>query len=636
MKIKQIAGRGYETGKSRITTGIMAVIFLASNIMSFSTVVYAAEPTVSVDEAAYINLNYYGSISEVNIVKGVSLNGLTQFKDYGNYVAVSNMSTYDQPVIEADGVKWNLENTAENKRFYYNCKVKNDAIELPWTVDVSYKLNGVPSKAETLAGASGVIEININVKPNLKAKDYYKNNMLLQAAAYINMEDTYSLDAPGSQLQSAGTYKAVVFAALPGEEDTYTIRIGTKSFETKGITITMMPGTLKQLEDIKEIKDAKDTLNDSFDAIYTSMNDVLNTMDSMKAGLSELQSGTAGLEDARSTFSSGKDQMNEYADIVLHDLKAANEQLKKIIPYFKTAQSMIKDIRNNINEIDDSLKDLADPLDETKSSISSLRKDLKALDKMLADLNTQIEAALTSLGTVASAGGATLWEQAELQGWANIAEVPANYSENISSLLDHMQSLSSATIGVINITETLIDEINNLNDTLNSYYDNTINLLRDCQKLNTLLNKSIDSTVVFFTYTKTLLKTSGDKLNEATETSLKGMSDILEKSITGLGSIPTMRNVNNTINQTIDKEFDKFENENKFLNLDAKAKLISFTSDNNPTPASIQIIMRTKEINIDDKGSDNLDLETNEDDIGIMGRIKDLFKKILGVFHISL
>ncbi|MEN6327460.1 MAG: hypothetical protein ABFD18_14810, partial [Syntrophomonas sp.] len=492
--------------------------------------------------------------------------------------------------------------------------------------------NGVPCKADTLAGASGVVEININVKPNPKAKEYYRNNMILQTAAYIDMEDTYSLDAPGSQLQSAGTYKAVVFAALPGEEDTFTIRIGTKSFETEGITMLMIPGTLKQLEDIKEFKESKDTLYDSFSAINTSMNDVLNTMDSMNEGLAELQSGTAGLEEARSSFSNGKDQMNEYADTALSDLSSANAQLKNIIPYYKTEQKMIKKMRKDINQIVDSLNDLEDPLDETKSSISATRSDLNALDNMLGELNSQIETALTNLGALAAVGQATPYEATELQGQAKIAAVLANYSSNVSSLLTEMQEMGTTTREIINVTEDLIDETNDLNDTLNSYSDDMIKLLGDCQDLTMLFNTSINSTVMYLTYTKSLLQTSGDILDKASETSLNGMSDLLGKSIIGLGSIPTMRYANNTIKETIDKEFDKYEDENKFLNLDAKAKLISFTSDKNPTPSSTQIILRTKEISIDNN-DDNADLETQKADIGVIARIKNLFNKILGIFQ---
>ena len=65
----------------RIMAAGMAAVTLCTSLVSAP--VYAAEASVSVDEAMYVNLDYYGSVDKVNVVKGVSLNGLTSFTDYG-------------------------------------------------------------------------------------------------------------------------------------------------------------------------------------------------------------------------------------------------------------------------------------------------------------------------------------------------------------------------------------------------------------------------------------------------------------------------------------------------------------------------------------------------------------------------
>lgn len=58
---------------------------------------YAAAPTVETDEAVYINMDYYGVPTNTRIVKGVNLNGHTEFTDFGDYKDVYNMSTFDEP-----------------------------------------------------------------------------------------------------------------------------------------------------------------------------------------------------------------------------------------------------------------------------------------------------------------------------------------------------------------------------------------------------------------------------------------------------------------------------------------------------------------------------------------------------------
>jgi ABC-type transporter Mla subunit MlaD len=610
---------------------------LFAGVLAFSLILPlgpadASPPSVSTDEAVYVNMDYYGGIEDVSVVKGCSLNGISQFQDYGDYESVTNMSTYDQPIITPDGVQWNLGSSSGTQRFYYNCKVRNDAIILPWNIDVSYKLNGVPCQAESLAGASGLVEINIKVEPNDAAKPYYKNNMLLQVATYINTENAYSFDAPGSQLQAVGTYKAVLFAALPGESDNYTIRIGTDSFESKGITMMMIPGTLKQLEDIKDIKEAKDTLQDSYNAIYSSMNDVLNTMDSMSSGLSDLKTGVEGTEDARSTFSAGKDQMYKYGDTALEDLDATNQQLKKLIPYFKTGQNMTRDISKKIDNIVDTMQQLQDPLTDASSSLDTTHEDLESLQDMLNTLNGQIEDTLTNLGDVASVGMATPYEGTQLQGEAEMAQTLGENSDKIDSLLAEAAAMTETTNEIISITQDLIDQTADLDNTLDSYNDDLIDLLGDCQTLTKLMSNSLDSSLTFLKYSKNLVQVSGDKLDNASASSLKGLTDILDKSILGLGSIPTMRNANNTIKMTLDREFDKFEKENQFLNLDATASLVSFTSDKNPPPSSAQIILRTKEISLDSGKSGISDLEPGKTNVGFVARIKNLWKKIVEIF----
>ncbi|MGI6468669.1 MAG: hypothetical protein ACOX0Q_06620 [Syntrophomonadaceae bacterium] len=63
--------------------------------------------------------------------------------------------------------------------------------------------------------------------------------------------------------------------------------------------------------------------------------------------------------------------------------------------------------------------------------------------------------------------------------------------------------------------------------------------------------------------------------------------------------------------------------------MDATAELISFTSDKNPPPTSIQIVLRTQEISLDDGDDNSGDLEPPQQNIGFLARLKNLFNKLL-------
>ena len=48
------------------------------------------------------------------------------------------------------------------------------------------------------------------------------------------------------------------------------IGIGSDKFETSGVIMAMVPGTVKDLEHIVDLKDAKDTWKDAGDQLYDS------------------------------------------------------------------------------------------------------------------------------------------------------------------------------------------------------------------------------------------------------------------------------------------------------------------------------------------------------------------------------
>ena len=104
--------------------------------------------------------------------------------------------------------------------------------------------------------------------------------------------------------------------------------------------------------------------------------------------------------------------------------------------------------------------------------------------------------------------------------------------------------------------------------------------------------------------------------------------ELIDKGIDMTDESDTLNNSNNIIKNTLDDEINKIEDDSNILNMDYEESLKSFTSDKNPSPESVQVIMRTQEITIDDNDESNEDLENEKADDGIIGRILNIFKKI--------
>lgn len=681
-------------------------------IISLNSIdVYAAPAEISTDEAVYANLDYYGNITDLSIVKGVGLNGKKEFTDYGQYTDVINMSNYIKPKINEDSVTWNMNDMDTKGRFYYECVLKNKDIEMPWTFDVSYKLNGVPQNAEDIAGKSGVVEISVKAIPNDNISDYYKNNMILQVICIINMDDTLSIEAPGAQLQSAGTYKGIIFFGLPGEENTFDMRIGTESFESNGIEMTMIPGRSDQLEEIKNIRDVKDAVKDSLDSINKSLNSVFGTFGHMSDGLDKVQNGLEQLNESRETINNSTGEIYDNTDELIKKLDEINSEVNTIIPYFTTASQCVTDINadtneiintvlelrsqiekyktsltniksymtkyqkmiNNLSRLDDDTHDVLDDLrDELKElqdntegmsrNLGKIRKDIKEVKDKVDDAgknikdvrdkvhNEKIKDAVqqavdkcdeisgsikkVSNGTkdaeniAESAGDIAETLQEAIDTLENYYNIINDESKNTGDLLKEVKRVSTNMIDTLYTADQLIENSETLNDTANNYYNDCISVLKLTQELNVSINGAVSDTSQLIGSIESLLRSNQEKLNFSAKDTLEGLIDIIDKGIDLTGDSDDLKETNNTVKNMLDDEIDKIEDRSNLLNMDYEEPLKSFTSDKNPEPESVQIIMRTHEITIEDSEGDKEDLENEKEDEGVINRIVTIFKKI--------
>ena len=79
---------------------------------------------------------------------------------------------------------------------------------------------------------------------------------------------------------------------------------------------------------------------------------------------------------------------------------------------------------------------------------------------------------------------------------------------------------------------------------------------------------------------------------------------------------------------SVKEELDKIEDDTNLLEMDPSRSMISFTSDKNPSPASIQVILRTEEISEEDVNTNAVDIEPAAQNVGLWQRIVNVFVKI--------
>ena len=717
---KQKSRKYRERGRKAAAAVLAAVTFCLSVIPAETGL--AAEPTVSVDETMYVNLDFYGKKTNVSVVKGCTTNGVSSFTDYGNYEKVVNMTDNRQPVTSGDEVTWEFE--GENKRFYYEGVMNPDQVELPWTFDVSYKLNGMEKRAEELAGASGLIEIHVTAEPNELADEYYKNNMILSVVVPVDMSKCYSVDAPGAQVQSIGTQTVAVFMALPGEEGDFTIRIGTDSYESIGVLMMMVPGRLDALDNIKELKEAKDTWREDGDQMYESIDQLLGTLEAMRGDVSQVRDGLTALDRAREIASQNRPAIESSADAALSELDQLTVWTAALVPYLQTARQAVTDINADTSQMSATMYELEGELDDLYARMGGLRDNLKKISDGIPTISQEEKAQLLAEIQAGAAGAAQKAEeikalldllestQGKAEGeWENLNEslsyagsgdysredasdplatpseepywIPEEadedyaamdenlgvlrnnpYLEEVRAMLDQLEAILEDTRTIQGTASSVIDDINgvlytasdtaedtanvlsslrgadeqlvylledmrNLISTVDGYVPDMMEALRSTEDLMTGLSRTIDTTHSFLAVVDSTLNAAGDSLDEGTRASLQGARGLLDKSLQMLDDTADVRAAGADMKETLDEQLDKFEEENNFLNMDPEAEMLSFTSEKNQEPNSLQIIVRTDEISEDSAPTDNSDEESAETaDVGPFQRMWNVFVKM--------
>ncbi len=359
------------------------VALALSLMLVFGTTAYAEEGSLeeprldaTFDEAYYATLDYYGRLTEGSIVKSYRTFGNGQITDYGAYDAVNNLTDGTEPSLADGAVTFDLGEAAPST-FYFEGKTAEPYGQLPWTVSISYKLNGLPTLAQDMAGKTGMAEITLDVVPNAAASDYAKHNFVLMATTAFNDDDILSLEAPGAQVQLLGNLRTVIFMALPGEEQHYTIRVGSEDFAFPGLVMMMMPATLGQMDQIADLRQAKEDIQDSYDKLNDSLDVILGSLDGMGGSLLEAANGLDDLDKARGVIEDNKDDIYNRIDNVIESMYYLDDSFDEMNGHLTSAGHMISDVNDTLSGL--------------YGSIAALREDLKTCRAVLDALAGELE-----------------------------------------------------------------------------------------------------------------------------------------------------------------------------------------------------------------------------------------------------
>ena len=196
-------------------------------------------------------------------------------------------------------------------------------------------------------------------------------------------------------------------------------------------------------------------------------------------------------------------------------------------------------------------------------------------------------------------------------------------TNSVSRIVDKGEDLVGGLDVIADGTYDISDQLDSILKTTSDTLIDTSNTLGNMRTMLDTMDRMLDA--------------CSEDLNSGTKTTLDGVTGMLKQLTKTLDKSEELKENKNIISDVIRDEWHRMDEDFQLLDIDTQAEKISFTSIRNPEPRSLQIIMRTKEISLDDKDTDGAEglaaassaaLEQGRPDT-FWGRLMAIFDAIL-------
>lgn len=189
--------------------------------------------------------------------------------------------------------------------------------------------------------------------------------------------------------------------------------------------------------------------------------------------------------------------------------------------------------------------------------------------------------------------------------------------------------LTNVGIGLLANADTAEQRLDEMTDLLNQYSPKAQNALKDAQTLADSASTGLTALVDAARTGENLLKNSGPALDEGARETLSGTSAALRSASAGLGRTANIRGALQNIDGVITGEWERFTGEeNNLLLMDPAARPQSMTDARNEGTASIQYVLRSREIKASEETPEDAETGAQTDTGTFWGRVKAMFQDI--------
>lgn len=600
----------------------VCIALCLSQVLALSISALAEVQKPRYHENYYALLSPTGEFKQGALVREYETKGYASLTDYGTYENVKNLS--NSVTVQSNGNQHTLDLSKGNvDSLFLEGETAEPYSLLPWNIQIRYELNGLEVQPETLAGEKGLVKIHVQFTKNPNAQDYAAKNYVMMARSSFSAEDILSLKAEKAQVVSLGEKKEVIFVLLPGEEDDFTIEVGSNSFSFSGLQFQMAPLRSSQVEKITDLREAKEESEDSYRALKDAGNSLLDSLDASQKSVEAMRKNINNSEALlRKTQEEGRAYQNS-RDQIYQDMETVNSSISPLTENVEDFNGLSRDTKNNISESQSNMNRLQNAMLELEDSLVALRGDVPSqteIDKAQQSLS-QVEA-LLSAKKQGSVQNSLANLSAKLEGSPLKDQIMAMVQEYISLQAEadstevEMQKLameklnpalkefsSNAHSGLTNSKESLsvlednIEDVKRLQETMKSFAEkgeetgrNLNTLLENSQKTMEDLRGSLQEQDAY-------LRGKREEAYASIENNLNATDKMLKSGEAVLDSTGVVRNAKGELEALVEKKWDENVGEkSSILEIDPNRPIESLMPSENDNIVDVAVTLRTEEI----------------------------------------
>lgn len=269
-----------------------------------NTTAPASTATFQKSEVVYANLAASGAPDAVYVVNRFDIEQAGDVVDHGAYASVQNLTSEAELVRTGDATVFE----AEAGTLYY----QGDAAQatLPWTVAISYELDGKRVEVDKLAGASGNLAIQVKTSKNAAVNSAFYDSFMMQITFTLPGDVATDVAAEGATVASAGEDRTAAFAVLPGHDGDFTLTAKVQDFSMPGAQIVALPySSVIEMPDTDPMVEGMTDLSDAVSKLADGTSSLASGVDELTSGARDLSSGAAAFGQGLSQLSGSSSQI---------------------------------------------------------------------------------------------------------------------------------------------------------------------------------------------------------------------------------------------------------------------------------------------------------------------------------------